>query len=321
MTAIAADRPLAQLACDHVQAFRHQGFCHLQGWIPPALCRSLIHAFTTQVKPWGEPLLRQRSAAFEPHRYTAQGYMENALLDVHRQDLFDFESFSERAAGTLARPDLLALVSTLLGEPARLVQSMYFEGSKGTPEHFDAHFLSTDEARPMLGVWIALEDIHPSDGRFFVYPGSHDETFAQHPDPLALRTLREAYAHQAQTAIHGHQDDADRSQREAVMRSKRSLRQLIARAGWQRHHPAMAAGDVIVFSSHLLHGSEVPCHAHTSRHSLTGHFVTASQRHIRYGQVTEAIAPATAFGLSVHWSGRHRYINLKADQQEQAWTD
>ena len=32
-----------------------------------------------------------------------------------------------------------------------LVQSMSFESSKGTPEHFDVHFLGTDAALPMLG--------------------------------------------------------------------------------------------------------------------------------------------------------------------------
>lgn len=248
--------------------------------------------------------------------------MENALLDVHRHDLFDFSSFPRVASQVLGQPDLLSLVTDLLGAAPLLVQSMYFESSKGTPEHFDVHFLGTDEALPMLGVWVALEDIDPCDGRFFVYPGSHDPAFLGHASAPALRALRTQYAEQARVAIHGHQDQTDRSQLHAVMTSKRSLRQLIDQAGWHRHHPRLRAGDVIVFSAELLHGSEVPSHVHASRHSLTGHFVTLNQRHIRYGQVCEPIVPTQTQGLPMHWSLRHRYINIQGQspQSEAAWT-
>src|SRR5258708_19432794 len=65
------------------------------------------------------------------------------------------------------------MARTILGEPGKLVQSMYFEGNPVTWAHQDTYYLDAEQIGRMTAAWFAMEDIAPGAGRFFIYPKSH----------------------------------------------------------------------------------------------------------------------------------------------------
>ena len=52
-------------------------------------------------------------------------------------------------------------------------QHMLFDLSMETVDHIDSWYLDTYPKGYLVGLWIALEDIHKDSGPFRVYPGSH----------------------------------------------------------------------------------------------------------------------------------------------------
>lgn len=291
-------------------SFFQDGYLHLNSLLSSALCDQLKHAFENEVKQEKQPLLRQRSVTFETHQYTSQHYMENALLDVHNSKLYPFQYFPKSALKILSDIKFLDIIAYALNDNPVLVQSMFFESSKGTPEHFDKFFLGTEEQLPMLGVWIALEDIHEDSGQFYVYPGSHDYQFKAHENTDSLKVLYERYSHYNAIAVSGHQNTSKQMQLNAVLECKRTLKKLIKSAGWNRYTPAMRKGDILLFSGDILHGSLPPAPIHSSRTSLTAHFIGGKQKNIRYGQIQEKVHSMNIDNLKVHQSKRYLYSDL-----------
>src|SRR3546814_4143074 len=73
----------------------------------------------------------------------------------------------------MTHPRVQDAVRTIRGEAGKIVQSMYFEGNPATWAHQDSYYLDAEVLGRMVGAWIAVEDIAPGAGRFFIYPGSH----------------------------------------------------------------------------------------------------------------------------------------------------
>lgn len=293
-----------------IDSFRSEGFYQFNQLIPPDYCNALKYLYKRDVKEYPGELLRQRSVTYEKHKLTSCDYVENALLDIHRKDLTLFNDFTQAALDIFGFEPLAKNVTQILGVDPVLVQSMYFESSKGTPEHFDRYFLGVSDSDPMLGIWIALEDIDVSAGRFYVYPGSHDHEFQKHANSEELRRLMDYYREQNAIAVNGHQGNSRSLQLKAVMECKRTLKKMIRCAGWKKLSPNLKQGDVIVFSINLLHGSDMPSLLHASRNSLTGHFVASPQKQIRYGDVFETIDAVKVQGVNMHRSKRYEFQNL-----------
>jgi len=292
-----------------ISAFERDGYVHLPRLVPAAHCDGLLDSFRTKIKPDSRPMLRQRSVTYQPHRITPRGYVENALLDVHRADLYTQEHFAPSVQHVLSNTTLQFILQAVLGPQPTLVQSMYFETCKGTPEHFDCYFIAVPNIRCMIGVWVALEDIALDAGGFYVYPGSQDHRFSGHRNAVELRSMLDDYAYHARLAVHGHQADSQRSVARAAIACKRILADLIAAAGWQRLAPPMNKGDVLLFSSGILHGSYAP-KGESSRNSLTAHFMDQGQTSISYGAVNEQVAALEVPPLRIHMSSRYRYQDL-----------
>jgi phytanoyl-CoA hydroxylase len=289
--------------------FEREGYLHLTNALPPEQCDLLLDSFRNEVKPDPRPMLRQRSVTYQPHRITRCGYVENALLDVHRTDLYEQRHFASSVQKLLSSPTLQYFLQGVLGPNPTLVQSMYFETCKGTPDHFDCYFITVPAIRCMTGAWIALESIAPDAGAFYVYPGSQDHQFTQHVNAPALQQMLADYTHYAKLAIHGHQADSQRSVARAAINCKRVLEELIDAAGWRKVAPPMQKGDAILFSSGILHGSHMP-KSEASRNSLTAHFIDHSQTSVRYGAVTEKVEVEEIAPLRIHLSSRYRYQDL-----------
>lgn len=243
-----------------LRGFRDHGWARMP-LLDPALCRSIREQFEQHVKPFDGPLLRQLTSVPEVHHLSVDGYMTNPIVNPHlRHELGPFATIERQV---MEGSSLVAAVEQLLGAPPAMLQSTYYESSRGTHPHLD--FNPVVRERPMLGVWIALEDIGPDAGRFFLYPDSHTlprdarmERFAE----LAWANYRQAFVDL----------DPDTAEAEA----QQMLAAILDEHPRQRLAPALKAGDAVFWSSDLLHGSEVPQPGGGSRSSLLFHFIEAS---------------------------------------------
>jgi len=105
---------------------------------------------------------------YDWERWRAEGWRNNDGLRI--QDAYKFNADVRRIA---ANPRILALLSTLYGRRAWPFQTLNFP--VGTQQHFHSdslHFSSAPE-RFMCGVWVALEDVGPTQGPLEYYSGTH----------------------------------------------------------------------------------------------------------------------------------------------------
>lgn len=259
---------------------RERGYAVLRGLVPAAACAAARAAFATEVRAFDGPLMRQASARAEPHRRGAGGLVVNGLLGIHELDPQRFAAFTAAATRLIGDPALVALLAGLLGGPPVVVETMYFESSRGNGLHADAHYHDAVPPAVLLGAWIALEDIAEDAGRFFVYPRSH----LLGTDALAGADAYRAYAEQV-IATSRAQAGAD-PVRTAVERAsvRRWIRRIVDDAGLTPHAPPLAAGDVVLWTSRTLHGSHPPRRDDHSRHSITAHYLTAAARYVERGE-------------------------------------
>lgn len=234
-----------------------------EGWVQMGLlkapfCREIRDRFLHEVKPYDGPLLRQLNSQSEPHRLSDDGWMTNPIVHPHLLPVFPGFSTIER--DVMRAAPLVEAVEGLMGAPVAMLQSAYYESSLGTKTHLD--FNPLERTRPMVGVWIALEDIGPDAGRFFLYPNSHllpdsDEhaRFAE----LAWASYRQAFV------------DLERATAEAEAQAL--LGPLLEGSGLEQRTPALGAGDVLFWTNRVLHGSHAPKPGGGTRHSLLLHFV------------------------------------------------
>ena len=288
---------------DSLEFYKKYGYWVESQAIPEEVCDALKQSFVTEIKVSNREMLRQRSVLYESHRFSDKGFIENALLNVHSLTANYYHGFYDNVFNVLTCSALTDRIAGFLGNQGGLVQTMYFESSRGTADHSDHYFLGVNETDNMLGVWIALEDIENDAGRFHVYPGSH--LLAQESANEELMELYKQYDMYNQIAIGGHFEGSKKQQLKAVLRADKTLKKIRKMAGWERYSPALQKGDVLIFSSKTFHGSERPAENGHSRHSLTAHFVREDQPLIRFGTLTEKSNFSQFRGVKVHMNDRN----------------
>lgn len=154
--------------------FRENGYVVLRGLIGPESCDAVRNLWDTVIKPSKRPMLRQSGDPICRHEKNANGWIMNPALDPHSVPHSEFRPFREAVVEKVFdTPMLAAALANLLGGDPVIVQSMYFEGNSATQEHQDSYYLDSSRIGELVPAWIALEDIKPNAGRFFVSPGSH----------------------------------------------------------------------------------------------------------------------------------------------------
>ncbi|MGH9315941.1 MAG: phytanoyl-CoA dioxygenase family protein [Thermoanaerobaculia bacterium] len=184
-------------------------------------------------------------------------------------------------------PRIVSVVEDLIG-PARVFRDVVIGKPPvaGTVVHYhqDAAYWDVDRPERVLSAWIALDDAPEQAGCLRVLPGSHRETIAHRmtvggrklPAPIAA-VLRRAIS------LTGTGDNPRRWRERALARAKRivlgsatrlipalnDLNELRIESGAiaaERSLPIPAqAGDVIFFSSRLIHGSGPNVGSHERR--------------------------------------------------------
>lgn len=306
MLAREAHRPDARRARDHEprlraedgaairRRFDAEGYAVVRGLVPAAACARLRGAFAAEVKPYRGHLYRQASAHPERHVFSDDGFMLNPLLNPQSLCQGRFPGFRGGALEILTAPRLHAVVAAVLGEPGKLVQSMYFEGNAATWAHQDAYYLDATPPGRMTGLWLALEDIAEGAGRFYVYPRSHRVEVGRNQGELDY-----AFHH---------------------ARYKARVHEVIAAWGLVCRTPALARGDALFFAARTIHGSHPTTRPQCSRSSLTAHLVSAGAQLLQFQRRVRPLATTRINGVPVHMpKDQNRWLPRAVLQLEAAF--
>lgn len=227
--------------------FDEEGCIVLRNVVTPRLCQAGIAAFRREVLPDHLGFFeRHASGKFERHVYTPAGFMQYPIMNL--QDLHERKYAAFRRAGlnVLTHPTIQRAMRVLCGEPARIVHTMYFDGNQTTWAHRDGHYIDSGHAGSMIGVWVAAEDIDPQAGRFFVLPRSH------------------------RMRIPGEEGDPNSPE------YKERMADFVRNGPLDCLAPVLRQGDVLLWSSQIIHGSLPTADPRCSRRSFTAHYVPAS---------------------------------------------
>jgi phytanoyl-CoA hydroxylase len=219
-------------------------------------CDRIRSLWDSEVKPYRGYMYRQATAKAERHQFNGNGWVMNPILNLQSVDPRHFPKFREYATQRILSASPLASVLTaLLGEAPKIVQSMYFEGNSATWEHQDSYYLDSEITGEMAAAWIAIEDISARAGRFFICPGSHQLKLDDHGLYNNIAQNHEAYIS--------------------------SVVNRIRKEGLEIRAPILNKGDALFWNAWTIHGSldsQDPAH---SRSSITCHAIPRSRKFLQ----------------------------------------
>lgn len=254
--------------------YRANGYVVVRGLIPRELCGEVLESFEKEVKPYSGYIYRQATANPEKHVFTDHGYVRNSILNVQDLNSSLFPEFKRMGLAAITHERLQRKAAVLLGEPGKLVQSMFFEGNSATWPHQDTYYLDSERLGAMTGAWIAVEDIAPGAGRFFVYPGSHKIDMDKNGGNFDIAFNHDRY--------------------------KKLVVDIIDAHALPIHAPALSAGDVLFWSAKTIHGSLETTQPERSRASLTAHLIPGSHRFMQFQTRVKPLRLSPVNGMQVH---------------------
>ena len=254
--------------------YEANGYVVVRNLLPADRCSAAMARFEEEVKPYGDFIYRQATANPERHVFTAHGFMLNPILNIQSLDARHFPKFREAGLGVMTHPEVQGVVRAIIGEPGKIVQSMYFEGNPATWAHQDTYYLDAEEIGRMVGAWFAMEDIAPGAGRFFIYPKSHLLDLARNSGDVDIAFHHDRY--------------------------KKLVIEAIRRHGLECRAPALRRGDVLFWSSKTMHGSLDTTQPQFSRSSFTAHYIPDSSRFLQFQTRIRGLNLERIAGMRVH---------------------
>jgi phytanoyl-CoA hydroxylase len=191
--------------------------------------------------------------------------MLNTILNVQSLDRRHFAGFRQAGLDLLTHGNMQRAISMILGEPGKLVQSMYFDGNPVTWPHQDTYYLDA---------WVATEDISPGAGRSFVYPKSHLIDMAKNGGDFDIAFHHERY--------------------------KELVKQVIREQGLVCRAPALSKGDVLFWGAKTIHGSLRTTEPTRSRRSFTAHFIPDRSHFLQFQTRVKPLKTEEVNGMRVH---------------------
>jgi phytanoyl-CoA hydroxylase len=225
------------------QEYAAHGYYVDRGAIPTSLVRDLVKAFHGDAKTCPAPILRQNGQR-EVNAFDAHGFITQPFLDPHLTTIEKLASFKDAILALACSEDMRSALARITLQPDHSMQQIMVFEQSATAAHQDWFYLDTFPPGHMTAAWVALEDIDPAATRFFIVPGSQDfdEMFPQ--DWVDSNRYTEAMM--------------------GLLRERFSSDVTI---------PPMNAGDVLFWSSRLIHGSLPGTDTSKSRLSLTAHYI------------------------------------------------
>ncbi|MES2299923.1 MAG: phytanoyl-CoA dioxygenase family protein [Pseudomonadota bacterium] len=251
----ALDSPLA-----FKEYFEREGFILMRRAVQAPLCEGAKQAFLQEAFLDKQAFfVRHASGTYERHVYTDQGFMKFPIMNLQDISGKKYPQFKRRGLDLLTQVSIKRAMEVLFGEPGRMIHTMYFDGNQTTWAHRDGHYIDSEHAGAMVGVWVAAEDIHPDSGRFFILPRSH------------------------RMALPGEDKNPNGPAYKAMMA------QFVREGPLDCVAPILEQGDVLLWTSLTIHGSLPSTNPKFSRRSFTAHYVPQSHQFKR--QVARHVAP------------------------------
>jgi phytanoyl-CoA hydroxylase len=256
-----------------VEHYREQGYVVIRGAVPRAICGAARRSFASEVKTYDGFIYRQTTCKAERNIFNERGYVMNPVLNVQSLPSRRFGEFKKSALEALTHQNIQRALGALLGEQPKLVQTMYFEGNTSTWPHQDTYYLDSENIGEMCGAWVALEDIAPNAGRFFICPGSHRIDIQKNGGDFDV-----AFNH---------------------ARYKSLVIDIIKKFDLTVKAPALREGDVLLWNSKTIHGSLDSPQFLSSRQSLTAHYIPDSRQFLQFQSRVQRLPLSTFNGMRV----------------------
>ena len=185
-------------------------------------------------------------------RITPEGFIEQSM--ERPSHLKFFPGFSKAVLNCLIDQKISDVLSILSGSSSHsLWLNMFFDKSPGTVEHQDHFYLDTNPPGNLIGVWYALEDIHPESGCFFILPGSHrGQVINRQKSSSTNRSIK---------ALVSEHDEMIKK-----------IMNLIRENNYEYKAFPLDKGDVLFWHPYIIHGAYNNNNPQFSRKSFTGHF-------------------------------------------------
>lgn len=266
----------AQLKTDEQirKYYDDNGYIVIRNAVPAELCEKAKQAFLREVKPYNDFIYRQASANPEKHKLTEHGYMLNSILNIQDLNRENFPNFQQYGLEILTHPNIRRILKVLMGEEGKIVQTMYFEGNPATWAHQDSYYLDASELGRMVASWVAVEDIAPGAGRFYVYPTSHKIDMEKNGGDFDIAFNHDRY--------------------------KKLVIDIINKFNLQCIAPALRQGDLFLWHGKTIHGSLSTTQPQYSRSSFTAHYIPQSMDFLQYQSRVKALHLKEINGMQVN---------------------
>ncbi|WP_017258652.1 phytanoyl-CoA dioxygenase family protein [Pedobacter arcticus] len=221
--------------------FEQEGYAILNQHLP----KDTINAINTEI----ENLLAQKKVSFNN--------ANKIMFAIHQSNFL--KSIGEDE-------NLLALLSSIMGEEVKLFQSINFKMGSEQHTHSDSIHMTTFPLGGLLGVWIALEDIELDNGPLQYFPGSHKLPYY----------LNQDYNNEGNAFLLG---SKTYSAYEAMIEEK------LQEYSQKKQVFTAKAGDVLIWHANLFHGGEPHLNKAKTRKSMVLHYFAPNR--ICYHEITQ----------------------------------
>jgi ectoine hydroxylase-related dioxygenase (phytanoyl-CoA dioxygenase family) len=161
---------------------------------------------------------------------------------------------------------LMALLSSLMNGKAKLFQSINFINGSEQKTHSDSFHMTTFPLGGLVGVWVALEDIHMENGPLHYYRGSHKLPYYMNSD----------YNNQGNFLFIG---DKGYGEYEKLIEKK------IIEQNLTKEIFTAKKGDILIWHANLFHGAETHLDKSKTRKSMVFHYF--NEKAICYHEITQ----------------------------------
>lgn len=211
-----------------VRSFNDNGYVILRGFFSAEIIE--------QINEEVEKLLASGKISFK--------YQNKIMFAIYQSALL-------RQTGN--NPDLIALLSALMGRQAILFQSINFLTGSQQRTHSDSIHMTTYPLGGLSACWIALEDIASEQGALHYYPGSHKLPYYLNSD----------YGNEGNALFTGSKTYGDYED---------FIQKKIAEHGIKKEVFEAKAGDLLIWHANLFHGGEPHSNKSKTRKSIVFHY-------------------------------------------------
>ncbi|MCB0534543.1 MAG: phytanoyl-CoA dioxygenase family protein [Lewinellaceae bacterium] len=177
---------------------------------------------------------------------TGFNYTGRKIFNLHAQS-------SLADAYFFRQPEMLKLLSFLLGKPVIPFQSLNFVQGSEQRAHSDSIHMTTEPPGYLIATWTALEDCTEACGPLFYYPGSHRLPYVMTTDYDSGNTRFTI----GSTSNRRYED---------------KIAELIATHKLEKKLFLAQRGDVLIWHANLLHGGDPISTQGSTRRSMVCHY-------------------------------------------------